>query len=206
MKKNRPMTKPKNNFMEILNKSIDDTIRGILGDGVSAIYTHMKYHGIDSNRLGEDPEAFEKAMTEIFKAGWRVFRRAILSSFCERLNLSMDKFAEHTFAQCMAIAEIEFLAKNKTSTDLTKVINNEQNYEFKVENDGILKLSLPEVTLGGMVKSCKLCGNNIDMENQNREQLLAELCSQCWELQNTVWDSPAAEAYVSTEGKYKERG
>ena len=65
-------------FDEILNRTIDDTIRGIFGESTDDIYYHMNSHGIMNDRLGENPEVLEKAMTEIFKFGWEVFRKAIL--------------------------------------------------------------------------------------------------------------------------------
>jgi len=180
------MIKSPNSFEEILSRTIDDTIRGILGEGAAEIYYHMKDYGIRSDRLGEKPEVLEKAMVEIFKIGWEVFRKAILRSLCQQLNLSTGKFANHDFVQCIEIVKGEFL-KNTSSMDQNQVIKNIKNNKLTVNNDdSILKLSLPETGPRIGHKTCKVCDKTVD--SRSKKGLLAELCGECWELQNDVWE------------------
>lgn len=199
------MVKFETDFMEILNRTIDETIRGIMGEGTSEIFNYLQHNGINTHRLGDDPEALERVMTEIFKAGWRVFKRAILGSFCEQLSISMDKFANHSFVQCITIAEMEFFAKSMISRR-NQVTKAKQNNELKTDHVSILKLSLPNIEPGSMNKSCKICGNNIDIDNNDSERLLAELCPQCWKMQYEIWESPMVESFIPHERKHIDDG
>ena len=95
-------------FKDILNRTLDDTIKGILGERATEIYSLMNYYGIRTEKLGENAGALEKVMTKMFNTGWTVFKNAILRSLCKQLNLSMEIFANHSFVQCIEIAEREF--------------------------------------------------------------------------------------------------
>jgi len=197
------MAKNEDNLGEILNKIIDDTIKGILGEGAAEIYFHMKEHGIKSDNLGEKPEVLERAMSEIFKAGWNVFKKAILRSLCEELNISKDKFVDHDFVECIEIARQEFLLMHASSTGQNQITNKVeiQGSKLKAHHNSILKLSLPEVGPRIAHKSCKLCGTTIN--TRNKEGFLAELCDECWELQNDVW-KVAEVAHVPGGSEHKE--
>ncbi|MGH9909419.1 MAG: hypothetical protein ACRD32_02145 [Nitrososphaerales archaeon] len=186
------MTETRTDFGETLNRIINDTIKSILGEGAPEIYYYMKEFGIKSDQLGQKPDALERVMVEIFKIGWNVFKKAILRSLCQELNVSIDKFADHNFVQCIEIAKREFLLKNTSSTIQNQRINKVQNNKLKVNDDSMLKLCLPE--LGIAHKTCKSCDKSIDP--RNREGLLAELCDECWEFQNDVWKVSSEVAYI----------
>lgn len=97
------------NFEQILNEIIDDSIKGIIGESsASAIYYHLKEHGVKSDRLGANPVALEKAMIEIFKVGWSVFEKSIINSLSKRLGLPEEVFVHHSFVECVDIARSEF--------------------------------------------------------------------------------------------------
>ncbi len=178
-----PRTKPQNAFGEIVDRIIDETMKGILGDSAGEIYYHMKDYGIKSDMLGEKPETFERAMVEIFKLGWNVIKKAILRSLCQQLNMPIDKFVDHNFAQCIEIARRGFLLKNTLSTAQNQLIDKVQNEKLNGNDDSILKLCLPELEISH--KICKSCNKAIDP--MNVDGFLAELCDECWELQNDVW-------------------
>lgn len=46
------------------------------------------------------------------------------------------------------------------------------------------RVSLVEVAVGLEEKTCKVCDTPITIKNASKESLLAELCGECWELQN----------------------
>ncbi len=185
------MKKPQNAFGEILDRTIDYTMKGILGDSAGEIYYHMNDYGIKSDRLGEKPENFERAMVEIFKLGWNVFKKAILRSLCQQLNMPIDKFADYSFAQCIEIARREFLLKDPLSAVQNQLIDKVQNKKLNGNDDSILKLCLPELEI--LHKTCKSCNKAIDP--MNADGLVAELCDECWGLQNDVW-SIGSIAYI----------
>jgi len=174
-------------FDEILNRTIDGAIRGISGENVDDIYSHMKRYGISIDSLGENPEALEKAMTEIFKVGWDVFRKAILRSLSRQLSISGEKFAERSFVECIEIARQEF-ENSAASDDSKQVVNEEQNNELKAANESVLQLSLSHVESKTTHKTCKVCDKIIDTANTDGNRLIADLCNHCWEVQNSVWE------------------
>lgn len=179
-------------FDEILNRTVDGAIRGIFGESADDIYYHMNTYGITNDRLGENPEDLEKAMTEIFKFGWGVFRKAILRSLCQQLNLSIEMFAGRSFAECVAITREEF-SHNATASS-NKMMNKVQNDELKATNESIMQLSLSHIETADTHKTCKVCDSTINSANTKGERLLADLCNHCWEFQNAVWEflSPLA--------------
>ncbi len=176
-------TEAQSAFRAILDRTIEETMKGILGDSVGEIYYHMKDYGIKSDGLGEKPETFERAMAEIFKLGWHVFKKAILRSLSQQLDMPIGKFADHNFAQCIEIARREFLLKNTLSTVQNQLIDKVQNKKLHGSDDSILKLCLPELDMSH--KTCKSCSKAIDP--MNVDGLLAELCDECWEIQNDIW-------------------
>lgn len=174
-------------FDEILNRTIDGAIRVISGENADDIYSYMKHFGINIDRLGENPVALEKAMTEIFKVGWGVFRKAILRSLARHLNISGEKFADHSFVECIEIAKEEF-ENYTTSDDGKQVVDEVQNNELKVTNESMLQLSLSHVESKNTHKTCKVCDRIIDTANTDGDSLIADLCNHCWEVQNSVWE------------------
>ncbi|MGH9909149.1 MAG: hypothetical protein ACRD32_00765 [Nitrososphaerales archaeon] len=48
------------------------------------------------------------------------------------------------------------------------------------------RLSLVEVMVGPVRKTCKICDEAIDAENTSKEGLLAELCDKCWQMQDAA--------------------
>lgn len=87
---------------EILHKIIDNSIRSIIGDsGAFAVYYHIRSSGVDSKKLAHDPQALENAMKEIFKLGWDIFKKAILSSLCEHI-CKLEKKNPFNFDECMS--------------------------------------------------------------------------------------------------------
>lgn len=192
-------------FDKILNRTIDDAIRGISGESADDVYYHMKSYGINSGSLGENPEALEKAMTEIFKVGWGVFRKAILRSLSLQLNISRDKFADHSFVECVEIAREEF-RNCATSDDGNQVINEVQNNDFKDANESMLQLSLSHIESANTHKTCKVCEKVIDGGNTDIDRLIADLCNHCWEVQNAVWEFFLPIANVSTRVEHKGGG
>lgn len=174
-------------FDEILNRTIDGAIRGISGENADDIYSLMKSYGINIDNLGENPEALEKTMTEIFKVGWDVFRKAILRSLLRQLNISGEKFADRSFVECIDIAREEF--ENYAASDDSKHVANEvQNNELKAANESMLQLSLSHVESKNAHKTCKVCDTIIDTANTRGDRLIADLCNHCWEVQNSVWE------------------
>ncbi|MFQ5969558.1 MAG: hypothetical protein ACE5J2_03565 [Nitrososphaerales archaeon] len=100
-------------FEQVLNRIIDESIKGAIGQSSAlGIYYHLKDYGVNSDRLGEDPAALEKAMVEIFKVGWSVFEKAILSSLSKQLGLSEERFAHHSFVECINLARSEFSSRS----------------------------------------------------------------------------------------------
>jgi hypothetical protein len=190
-------------FEEILNRTIDDAIRGISGESADDVYYHMKSYGINSDSLGENPEVLEKAMTEIFKVGWGVFRKAILRSLSRQLNISRDKFAGHSFVECVEIAREEF-ANYARSDDGNREINELQNNELKDTNESMLQLSLSHIESGNTHKTCKVCDKTIDSANTDSDRIIADLCNHCWEVQNAIWEFFLPIANVSTRAEHRE--
>ena len=174
-------------FDEILNHTIDSVIRGISGENAGDIYSHMKQFGIRIDRLGENPEALAMAMTEIFKVGWGVFKKAILRSLVRQLNISGEKFADQSFAECIEIAREEF-ENYAASDDGKQVVSQAQNNELKTTNESMLQLSLSHVESKNTHKTCKVCDKIIDTANTDGNRLIADLCNHCWEVQNSVWE------------------
>ncbi|MGH9922265.1 MAG: hypothetical protein ACRD38_05895 [Nitrososphaerales archaeon] len=174
-------------FDEILNRTIDRTIRGISGENADDIYSHMKNFGINIDRLGENPAALEKAMTEIFKVGWGVFRKAILRSLVRQLNISGEKFADQSFVECIEIAREEF-ENYAASNDGKQVANKVQNNELKAADESMVQLSLSHIESKNAHKTCKVCDKIIDTANTDRDRFIADLCNHCWEVQNSVWE------------------
>lgn len=100
-------------FEQVLNSIIDESIKGIIGErSASVIYYHLKGYGIDSNRLAENPLALEKAMVEIFKVGWSVFEKAMISSLSKHLEISIERFDHCSFEDCIKMARSEFSNKS----------------------------------------------------------------------------------------------
>ncbi|MEM2759234.1 MAG: hypothetical protein QXU32_03405 [Nitrososphaerales archaeon] len=188
-------------FEDMLSRTIDDTLRAMLGEGVAELYYVLKGYGIRSDRLGERPENFESAMQEIFKVGWNVFKKAIIRSVCQQYDLSIDMFADHNFPGCIEIIRQEFLLQASSRVH-NRIIDKVQNSKLKAHNDIILKLSLPDAPLSTS-KSCKLCNKTIDVKNNKMEGLLAELCDECWELQNNVWEVVSEVACITKGKEYK---
>ena len=174
-------------FDEILNRTIDGAIRVISGENADDIYSHIKNFGISIDRLGENPEGLEKAMTEIFKVGWGVFRKAILRSLARQLNISGEKFVDQSFVECIEIARQEF-ANCETSDDSKQVANEVQNNELTAANENMLQLSLSHVESKNVHKTCKVCDKVIDTANTDGDRFIADLCNHCWEVQNSVWE------------------
>ncbi|GEM_PF-6481289 len=174
-------------FDEILNRTIDHAIRGISGENADDIYSHMKQFGINIDSLGENPEALEKAMTAIFKVGWDVFKKAILRSLSRQLNISGEKFADQSFAECIEIAREEF-ENCAASSDGKQVVSEVQNSELKVADESMVQLSLSHIESKNSHKTCKVCDKVIDIANTKGERLIADLCNHCWEVQNSVWE------------------
>jgi len=191
-------------FDEILNRIIDDAIRGISGETTDDIYYYMKSHGININNVGENPAAFEKAMTEIFKVGWDVFRKTILRSLCRQLNISRDKFADHSFVECVEIAR-EAFANYVSSGESKRTINEVQSSESE-SSESTLQLSLSRIESGKTHKTCKVCDKAIDSANTAKDRLIADLCNHCWEVQNGVWEFFLPVANISTRAEHKGGG
>ncbi len=189
-------------FDEILNHTIDSVIRGISGENADDIFSHMKKFGIRIDRLGENPEALEMAMTEIFKVGWGVFRKAILRSLVRQLNISGERFADQSFVECIEIAREE--SENYTAPDDGKQVANEvHNNELKATNASTLQLSLSHIESKNAHKTCKVCDKIIDVANTDGDRFIADLCNHCWEVQNSVWEFFLPIPNVSTRIEHK---
>lgn len=71
-------------------------------------------------------------------------------------------------------------------------MQHESRTKAKEEDDDIkarmrdleTRITFLEASQSNSIRSCKLCDERIDGENTNRESLLAELCDECYQLQN----------------------
>ncbi len=61
----------------------------------------------------------------------------------------------------------------------------ERDYLLSTLKDIEQRLALLENLLGHISKPCKVCETEIDIRSTSREALLAELCDQCYEMQNS---------------------
>jgi hypothetical protein len=188
-------------FDDILNHTIDGAIRGISGENADDIYAHMKNFGISLDRLGENPEALEKAMTAIFKVGWGVFRKAILRSLSRQLNISGEQFVDQSFVECIEIARKE--SESYTASHERQVSNEVHANELKTTNANALQLSVSHVESKNTHKTCKVCDKAIDTTNTDGDRFIADLCNHCWEVQDSVWEFFLPMPDVSTRIEHK---